>query len=358
IIRTIPVRYVWSDRVHGELHRPFLATPEATANFEKETYVFATNQPNRIGVKVKTFQNRFSTKLQLDLPVGWTCTPKEHLISLPNALEETTLFFEVTPPLAESMGIIKPILTAVDQPIRSFEELNYEHIAPQNWFPPAQAKVVRVQTQIVAGKVGYIQGAGDEVADGLEQMGFEVIPLNERQLSQINLNELKAIVVGIRAYNTNPWLLNYHQQLNEFVKQGGNLIVQYNTATADLLTNEIGPYAFRISRDRVTEEDATPRLISSNHAIWNIPNTISPQDFEGWVQERGLYFADQWAPELMPMISWSDSGETPKSGGLLFGNYGKGAFMYTGISFFRQLPAGVPGAYRILANMVSYESKR
>lgn len=352
----VPVVHIWSDRVNGEQQRDFLITPQATANFDAENYVFAQQKPQQVGVRVKAFEARYSTQISLDVPAGWQVTPATIPLTIRNAFEEQVVYFEVTPPNAESQGTLRPRLS--NQPRTwAFKELRYEHLPILNWFETAEAPIVRVMTQIHAGKVAYIHGAGDDVDRAIKQMGFEVEVLDERAIAKTDLAQYKAIVLGIRAYNTNQWLPAYHQKFLDYIQQGGNMVVQYNTATQDLITNEIGPYKFRIARDRVTEENAVPKLITPNHPIWNTPNRIAAQDFNGWVQERGLYFADEWAPELMPMISWSDKDEPARSGGLLFGRYGKGSFVYTGISFFRQMPAGVPGPYRILANMLSYEGE-
>jgi LmbE family N-acetylglucosaminyl deacetylase len=355
--RMLPVRHVWSDRVHGEQQRELLVTPTATATFDATTYVFTSEKPVTIGVKVKAFQKRYNGKLRLDLPSGWHAVPKEHLLSMTDPLEERTLFFEVTPPKQADLIAVKPILNNLPEgtSVRSFTELAYEHLPLLNHFPEASASFVRVVANIRPGKVAYIHGAGDEVDRGLMQMGFEVDILNEKGLAQANLNDYIAVVMGIRAYNTNHWLTFYHDKLLKFVENGGNLIVQYNTATRDLVDAPIGPYPFRIARDRVTEENAKATILNPEHPIWHKPNHIGQTDFDGWVQERGLYFADEWAPEMKTLISWHDQDEPPRAGGLLFARYGKGSFVYTGISFFRQIPAGVPGAFKILANIVSYE---
>lgn len=352
----IPVVHIWSDRVDGEQQRDFLITPEATANFDAANYIFAQQKSQQVGVRVKAFKDNFATEVLLKVPAGWQVSPSAIPVILHNAFEERVVYFEVTPPNIASSGAITPKFSNVSA-TQSFKEVVYAHIPILNWFEPAAAPVVRVLCEIKSGKVAYIQGAGDEVDRAIAQMGFEVVTLDERALAKADLNQYRAVVLGIRAYNTNGWLPAYHQKFLDYIHQGGNMVVQYNTATQDLITNEIGPYKFRISRDRVTEENAIPKFITPTHPLLNFPNRLIAQDFEGWVQERGLYFADEWAPELMPIISWSDRDEPPRAGGLLFGTYGKGSFTYTGISFFRQTPVGVPGAFRLLANILSYEAK-
>jgi LmbE family N-acetylglucosaminyl deacetylase len=357
LTRKLPVRYIWSDRVHGEQIRDLLVTPTATATMDAPTYVFTSDKAATVGIRVKAFQNRYNGKVRLNLPPGWKSEPTEHLISMREALEERTFFFQVTPPPTASEVTIGPILSNLPEggAVRSFTEIRYEHLPILNDFPKSEAKFVRVMADIRPGKVAYIHGAGDEVDRGLTQLGFEVEILNERTLAQADLSKYIAVVMGIRAYNTNHWLTFYHDKLMQFVQNGGNLMVQYNTATRDLVDAPIGPYPFRIARDRVTEENAPATMLSPEHPIWNIPNQIQQQDFDHWVQERGLYFADEWAPEMKALLSWHDQDEPPRTGGLLVARYGNGLFIYTGISFFRQIPAGVPGAFRLLANLISYE---
>ena len=204
--------------------------------------------------------------------------------------------------------------------------------------------------------MGYIPGAGDKVAEAIQQMGYEVDILTEDMIRNNDLSNYKAIVAGIRAYNTQDWLPSVKPQLMEYIQNGGNYIVQYNTASRDLLSKDIGPYPFEISRERVTEEDAQPFFLQPDSQVFNKPNKIGEGDFEGWVQERGLYFADEWAEQYSTPLGWHDAGEPMRKGGLLIANYGKGSFIYTGISFFRELPAGVPGAYRLFANLLGYKN--
>ncbi|MDP4687225.1 MAG: LmbE family protein, partial [Salibacteraceae bacterium] len=174
------------------------------------------------------------------------------------------------------------------------------------------------------------------------------------ELSLEKMKEYKAVITGIRAFNTSTEVKTYHQLLMDYVKVGGNMIVQYNT-TYDLEIEQIGPYSFSLSRNRVTEENSEVTLLDKKHAIFKTPNKITDADWQNWVQERGLYFAGEWDENYKPLIAWHDKGEEDQKGGLIACNYGEGSFFYTGISFFRQLPAGVPGAYRLLVNMIEYQ---
>jgi hypothetical protein len=200
--------------------------------------------------------------------------------------------------------------------------------------------------------IGYIPGAGDEIPQCLEQIGYQMKLLEPPAVTAENLSRLDAVVLGIRAYNTQDRIADLQQQLLAYVQAGGVVIAQYNT-TAELKTREIGPYPLEISRDRVTDENADVRILAPEHPVMNTPNKINAEDFKGWVQERGLYFPDKWDPHWTPILSCNDPGERPHDGGLLIAKFGKGFFVYTGYSWFRQLPAGVPGAYRLFANLVS-----
>jgi hypothetical protein len=188
-------------------------------------------------------------------------------------------------------------------------------------------------------------------------MGYEVVHLSKEDLSTQDLSQFQAIVTGIRAYNVHPWLTDFHSVFMNYVKEGGNFIIQYNTRSSAYGTDKMGPYPFKISRDRVSEEDAKVKFVDPKHPLINEPNKMTKNDFDGWVQERGLYFANEWDNQYQTLFSWNDKGEAPKLGGLLYTPFGEGAFMYTGISFFRELPAGVPGAFKLLANMISHEAK-
>ena len=197
-------------------------------------------------------------------------------------------------------------------------------------------------------------GAGDEVPESLRQIGYNVIAIDPADIEASSLKKFDAVVVGIRAYNVVDALKFKQKFLLDYVKEGGNLIVQYNTSGRRGLNIEnLAPYNLKISRDRVTDENSEVRLLAKNNTVLNFPNKIKESDFDGWVQERGLYFPSEWGSEFTPVISINDKGESPKNGSLLIAPYGKGNYIYTGLSFFRELPAGVPGAYKIFANMLS-----
>jgi hypothetical protein len=208
-------------------------------------------------------------------------------------------------------------------------------------------------------KVGYIVGAGDKVPEALEQMGYEVTLLNDKELSRNHLQQFDAILTGVRAYNTDEWLNRHFEKLMKYVEGGGNLIVQYNTSSnAGPVRAKIGPYAFEISRNRITDENAAVHFLLPDHPVLNFPNKIREADFTGWVQERSIYHAAKLDSNYQSILRMNDPGDAPDDGSLVIAKYGKGYFTYTGLVFFRELPAGVPGAYRLMANLIALNRKK
>ena len=263
------------------------------------------------------------------------------------------VIFNLTPPKSQSEGYIKPQMN-IDGEIYDKElvEIDYAHIPFQSVLLPSQSKIVRLDIKKKGENIGYIEGAGDVVPESLEQIGYNVAKLKPEDITVETLSRFDAIVVGIRAYNILDEMKFKQQLLFDFVEQGGNMIVQYNTSRG-IKVDQLAPYELKLSRDRVTDEHAEVRLLNPEHPLLNYPNKITQKDFDGWVQERGLYFPGTWGKEFTPILSVNDKGETAKDGSLLVAKYGKGHYIYTGLSFFREFPAGVSGAYRLFANMLS-----
>jgi len=252
-------------------------------------------------------------------------------------------------------------------PARGVLRINYPHIPLQTLFPTATARLVRMNLrsngETGAHHIGYVMGAGDEIPKCLRLLGYDVTLLTDEDLEAKDLSGYEAIVIGIRAFNTRARLAQLKDRLLKYVASGGTEVVLYNVAGGGFLasgpvTESIGPYPFHISRDRVTDENAAMRFLAPNHPVLTGPNKITAADFEGWVQERGLYFADTWDARYTPIFATQDPGEKPSEGSLLVADYGKGHFIYTGLAFFRQLPDGVPGAYRLFANMLALGRQR
>ena len=235
--------------------------------------------------------------------------------------------------------------------------ISYEHIPRINYFKPVRAKLAPTDLQVRGSRIGYIEGAGDKVPDALREMGYTVVMLNESSLTASALSHLDAVIAGVRAYDVHDWLFGKYEILMDYVRNGGNLIVQYNRNNSENARTRIGPYPFRISNTRVTEEDAAVRFLHPDDPVLHFPNQITQKDFEGWIQERGIYFATQADSPYRELFSMHDKGEPDHEGSLIAADYGKGKFVYTGLVFFRELPAGVPGAYRLLANLIAQKQK-
>jgi hypothetical protein len=237
--------------------------------------------------------------------------------------------------------------------------IDHDHIRPQVLFPPAQVSLVRADIKLAAGRIGYVVGAGDEVPAALRQLGAEVTLLDAVALARGDLSRFDAIVTGVRAYNTRRDLRGNNPRLLEYVKRGGTLVIQYNVLDRGFGGGGsssfagISPYPLQIGRDRVSVEEAVMKPVNDDHPVLQAPNRITAADFNGWVQERGLYFAEKWDPRFEPIWECNDPGEPPSRGATLYARHGKGVYIYTSLSWFRQLPAGVPGAYRIFANLLS-----
>ena len=341
------ITYRWTDRVKGEIYRPFFYAPKVTANISDPVYVFSTSEPKDIRVTVKGHQANTTGNITLKLPKGWKSSPTSIPYDFKNKNEEKVLVFSVTPSQNESSGSIDI------EGKQSLISIEYDHIQIQTLLLEASAKVVRLNVAIKGKTVGYIKGAGDEVPTALEQLGYRVVMLDENSLKNDDLSQYDAIVAGIRTYNTNKYMVNVYDRLMQYVENGGNYVVQYNT-NRRVDTKTMAPFPLKLSRDRVTEEDAAVTRLAPQHLILNSPNKITDKDFENWVQERGLYFPNEWDEKYTPILGWNDTNEEMKSGALLVAKHGKGSFIYTGISFFRELPAGVPGAFKLFANIISY----
>ncbi|NKI32076.1 PIG-L family deacetylase [Croceivirga thetidis] len=352
---TEPVVRKYSKPDKGELFEPFVVLPEITIGFEDDVLIFADGDSKQIPLKVTAGVDSISGQVSLQVPSGWSISPKSKAIEFSKKGESKTVFFTVTPPANESEGVLSASVS-VNGKIenKTLLEIAYDHIPKQSVLLPAEAKIVRLDIAKSGNLIGYIQGAGDKVPESLEQIGYQVETLNVDEIQPNDLAKYDGIVMGIRAYNTVDALKFKQGLLLDYVRNGGNLIVQYNTARRwGAQFDNIAPYPLTISRDRVTDEFSPVEIIAKNHDLVNVPNKISGKDFEGWVQERGLYFPNEWSDEFTPILSMYDKGESAKKGSLLVAPYGKGNYIYTGLSFFRELPAGVPGAYKLFANMIS-----
>lgn len=350
---TKKIVYKFNDPVKGEVYRPLEVLPEVTASIAEKVLIFPSDVPEIISVIVRAGKDGISGNVKVNHPVGWTVAPAQQPFQLERKGETKILQFSVTPPSGQSEGFLRPMVTANGKTYdRELVTIDYDHIPYQSVLLPSEAKVAKIDIQKKGQNIGYINGAGDAIPESLRQIGYSVTIIGPENISVENLQKFDAIVVGIRAYNTVPELAFAQTALNKYVENGGTLIVQYNTNHA-LVTDNFAPYELKLSRDRVTDEFSEVDFLAPTHPILNTPNKITQADFEGWVQERGLYFPDEWAKEFTPIFGMKDKGEKMTKGSLLVAQYGKGYYIYTGLSFFRELPAGVPGAFRLFANMLS-----
>ncbi|MCO4291700.1 PIG-L family deacetylase [Solitalea sp. MAHUQ-68] len=350
-----PVIYKWVDPVDGELYRPIQITPPVMINMDAKAYVFPSSKSRNIKIVLKAGKESCKGVLKLDLPSSWKSNPASIPFNLQKKDEEMDVSFEIIPPSENSTAIINAVATIDGNTYSKGETvIDYKHIPIQTLYPDAQAKVVRFNLNKRSENIGYIKGAGDDIPHNLAQLGYHVKMLTDDMLSDgVDLSVYDAIVIGVRAYNTNDRMKFYYNKLMNYVQNGGNLIVQYNTNNfLGGVKSEIGPFPFTISRDRVTDENAEIRFEIPRHRVLNSPNKITSDDFKGWIQERGIYFASDWDKNYETPISLNDPGENSSKGSTIITKYGKGYFVYTGLSFFRELPAGVPGAYRLFVNMI------
>jgi hypothetical protein len=342
----------------GIRHRRLDVIPPVSVSFGSAVELFRPGSEHKVVVEVESSRADVAGTLQLEAPAGWRTSPQSAAFHLAAAGDHARFIFSVTAPAVSTSGAITARANMGGAHFGNERiAINYGHIPPQLLQPPARLKVVSLELEIRGRNVGYLPGAGDSTAESLEEMGYSVTLLTGEDLTAERLRGLDAVVIGVRAFDTRTDLAPGLPALFAYVEAGGTVVEQYNTPNG-LQTPQLAPYELKIARDlphyRVTDEDAPVTLLAPGHPAFTGPNRIGPADFAGWVQERGLDFASEWdAAHFTALLACSDVGEAPLQGGLLVAQYGRGYFVYTGLSFFRQLPAGVPGAYRLFANLVS-----
>ncbi len=345
--------YKYADPAKGEIYQPVEITPPVTANIAEKDYLFNFKKPQNVEIKLKSFTKAGGSISIKPIP-GWNVSPEKFDFTNKNKGDEWAVTFSVSP--ADDQPKTAVLEAVVDVNGKSFsmgiQQLKYDHIPNITLFPPSQANLIDINLKIAGKKIGYIPGAGDLMPDALKQVGYDVHILSENEILNGDLSGYDAIVTGVRAYNVNPRLAIEQPKLLEYVKNGGNLVIQYNN-NSGLVTKQIGPYPFTPANKRVTDEDAKITVLDKQSPVLNYPNKITQDDFNGWIQERGLYFVGDIDPNYKAPLQMNDPNEAPNNGALIVGNYGEGRFVYTSLAFFRQLPAGVPGAYRLFVNLLS-----
>jgi len=351
---TAPLQYAWTDRVLGERTQLVTVTPPVTITPARKATMLPNGAATRVTLRVRAWKDELKAIVRLPVPQAWSVRPAEAPVALAQAGDETLVHFEVTAPAAAAAVSLTPEVI-VDGRTWSWREdvIDYPHVPVQRVLQPAAIRFVPLSIRLPQGLVGYVAGSGDTVMEDLAHIGVRIQRIDEETLRSGDLTAYAAIVLGIRAFNTRDVLRTVHERLMRYVEQGGTLVVQYNTQNRwSGLDAPIAPYALTIGADRVTDENAEMVPVDPSHPVLMTPNRIGPEDFAGWAQERGLYFAAQWDARFTPVLRMADPGEPPVLGSLLVARYGKGRYIYTGLSFFRQLPAGVPGAYRLFSNLI------
>ncbi|WP_343307535.1 PIG-L family deacetylase [Chitinophaga niabensis] len=351
-----PFIYKYTDPVKGEIYRPLVIAPPVIASLSNQVFVFTKAEPQAVPVKIHSMKSNVSGNVSLQLPAGFKADKTSIPYNLSGKGDETEVVFHVSPVKVNGQNIVDTMTVAVStngkEYTYSMSTIEYDHIPSITIFPAASARLVTVNLKYNGRKLGYIPGAGDKVAESLRQVGYEVSLLGEKEIMQGNLAQFDAIITGVRAYNTQDRLRYWQPRLLDYVKNGGTLLIQYNVS-GNLATDQLGPFPFSLSRDRTTNEAAPVKFLLPQDKVFTYPNEIAPRDFDGWVQERGLYFPANVNGEYLKPFEMNDPGERSLDGSTIIANYGKGKYVYTGLAFFRQLPAGVPGAYRLFVNMIS-----
>lgn len=349
-----PLQYKSVDPVYGEIYEPINISPVFTASLNQQNLLIQQGEKKTIKLTIKNNSNKSQQgKLSFKQSDGLLISPANSSLSF-GPYEEITQDIEISNPKNSLSSSIIPQLN--DKALHDVRQLDYQHIPSITWFPPVSLSVKALQLNNPIKRVAYIPGAGDLIPASLENIGIQVDQLAEQQINSAMLANYDAVIVGVRAYNVSKTVDRWLPQVLAYVEQGGTALVQYNV-NSRMGTDRLGPYPFQISRNRVTEEDAKVTFTAAKDPVLNYPNKITAADFEGWVQERGLYFASNMAKEYRTPLSFADSKEKQDRGSLLVAKYGKGKFVYTSLAFFRQLPAGVPGAYRLFVNLLANEEQ-
>lgn len=350
---TIPVMYKWNDRVEGELSRSFYVYPPVTVNTSENVAVFNNQLTREMQLTIKAVTPDVHGEIHLHTSGGWQVSPAFIPFSLKNKYDEHVFTVRILPPSVPGESILSMEVNLNNKIYSAAStEISYSHIDRQVYFPESRIKLVKLDLKKPDALIGYIMGSGDDIPVSLHNLGYNITILTDLLLERTDLSRFDVIISGIRAYNTRERLKYVQNKLMNYVKEGGTYIVQYNTPQ-EMHAENLGPYPFSIGRGRVSVEEASVNFLLPEHQLFNYPNKITPDDFNGWIQERGLYFADSWDQNYDAVLSSNDPGEDELEGGMLFTRYGKGVFIYSGLSWFRQIPAGVPGAYKLFVNMIS-----
>ena len=348
-----PVRHRYVDRVQGEHTRALVVVPPVALDLPQDMVLFPNGSARKVDIEVHANAPKVAGEVHLALDRGFSAQPASRAFAQAEAGQQQPLTFDIAPaPGPDPPALLHAVAHVGNRDIGvGMLVISHPPLPPLTVFPPAVVKLVRADVRVTAHKVGYVMGAGDEMPDAIRQLGCQVTLLTASDLEQRDLSEFDVIVTGVRAYNTRADLRANLPRLLDYVRNGGTLIDQYNVTDRNLVP--MGPYPFTISHERVSVEEAPVTYPNPGNPLLHSPNEITAKDFDGWVQERGLYFASKWDPRYQTVLASHDPGEEPLAGGMLYTRYGKGVYIYSAYSWFRELPAGVAGAYRMFANLLS-----
>lgn len=354
LIVNIPVIYKAVDPAKGEISRPISVVPPVTIASDDEVLVFNDGQLRKIQISLTAMRDSISGELHLHTSSpAWKVTPDNIPWSFAKAGESVTVECTVTPPAVTDHADLIPEVNFEGTTFHhKITVLDYDHIPYQSVVRDATIHLQSMDIKTIPRRIAYIKGAGDDVPASLQQIGYQVDMIDPELISESLLTGYEVVILGVRAFNTIEPLAYKNKILFDWIEKGGTMIVQYNVSRP-LVTGDIAPYPITLSRDRVTEENAPITILQPDHPALSYPNKINQADFEGWVQERGLYFPSNWDDHFTPLLQMQDTGEAPTKGALLIAAYGKGYYIYSGLSWFRHLPAGIPGAYRLLSNLIA-----
>jgi len=348
-----PIVYKFTDPARGEIYQPLVVAPPVTANLSEAAAIFNGTESKTFSVRLRSFKDQVKGVLKPVVPAGWTVSPAQLDFDFLKKGTEKVVELSVKPGGPTQTGLLSlQVMVDGETYQQGLERVDYEHIPLQTVFPAAEMKLAQTSLKILHKRIGYVAGAGDLVPQALKQVGYEVTMLSVNDVLYNDLSRFDAIVTGVRLYNVNNLVYAMQPRLMKYVEDGGTLLVQYNVNNP-LKIDDLGPYPFQLSRNRVTDEHSPVSFLAPEHQVLNYPNKITLKDFDGWVQERGLYFSSSADAKYTAVLAMNDPGQDPQQGSLLVANYGKGKYVYTGLSFFRELPAGVPGAFRLFVNLLA-----
>ncbi len=357
---TVPLIYKTVDPAEGEITKPVYITPPVAVEVESEALIFHQGVSRTIPIHLTAIADSISGELQVSIDEpGWSSVPASIPFAFRAAGESKIIDLVITPPASSASATLHPVILVGGKKYHhKISTLQYDHLPYMDIIRDAAVRLQSIDIKTTYRPIAYINGAGDDVAASLRQIGYSVDVLEPASITPELLQHYQVVILGVRAFNTVDALAYKNSVLFDWVSQGGTMIVQYNVSRG-LVTDRIAPYPLTLSRDRITEEKSPVTLLNTDHAAFHFPNEIKPEDFDGWVQERGLYFPNTWDGNFTPLLEMKDTGENPTQGGLLVAPYGSGYYIYSGLSWFRHLPAGNPGPYRLLSNLISlgYKNK-